>query len=72
MIPHDISASEINNLIDEWITGQNGERNRRILKRRLIDGIHFELLAEEFNMSTRHVKNIVYKGEVIIFRHCKQ
>lgn len=71
MIPHEISASEVSRLIDEWIIGRNGERDRRILKRRLIDGIHFEPLAEEFDLSTRQVKNIVYRGEAKIFRHHK-
>lgn len=42
-------------------------RNRAILKRRLIDGICFEPLAEEFELSVRQVKNIVYKEEQHIF-----
>ena len=50
--------SEIARLIDEYV---HSERDRAILKRRLIDGICFEPLAEEFDMSVRHVKNIVYK-----------
>lgn len=39
------------------------------MKRRLIDGVYFEPLAEEFDLSVRQVKNIVYKGEDIIFKH---
>ena len=65
----DISRSKYNELIDEWIIGKNSERNRKIMKRRLIDGITFERLAEEFNLSNRHVKNIVYKGMKIIIKH---
>ncbi len=65
MIP-DISRTELNSLIDEWILH---ERNRKILKRRLIDHICYEPLAEEFDLSVRQVKNIVYKGEEVIFRH---
>lgn len=60
------SRTEINNAIDEWILN---EKHRDILKRRLIDGICFEPLAEEFDMSPRQIKRIVYKGEDIIFRH---
>lgn len=60
----DISNSEIGRLIDEWI---HNERNRKIIKRRLIDGVYFEPLAEEFDMSVRQVKNIVYKSERIIY-----
>ena len=53
------SNSEIRNAIDEWI---RSERDRAILKRRLIDGITYEVLAEEFDLSDRTVKSIVYKG----------
>lgn len=60
------SRTEITNAIDEWILN---EKHRDILKRRLIDGICFEPLAEEFDMSPRQIKRIVYKGEDIIFRH---
>ena len=62
----EISRSAIEHLIDEYILN---ERNRRILKRRLLDGICYEPLAEEFDLSVRQVKNIVYKGENIIFKH---
>ena len=56
----DYTNSEIRNLIDEYI---HSERDRAILKRRLIDGICFESLAEEFDMSVAQVKRIVYRGE---------
>lgn len=64
----DMSTSDVSRLIDEWIFN---ERDRAILKRRLLDGIKFERLAEEFDLSVRHVKNIVYRNEKKIFRHCK-
>lgn len=67
MIP-DLSRSEIEHLIDEFIIGRNAERNRAILRRRLIDGICYEPLAEEFELSVRQVKNIVYKGELQLFK----
>lgn len=67
-IPNNLSAPEINRRIDEWILGRHAERNRKILKRRLIDGICYEPLAEEFDMSVRQIKNIVYKGENKIFK----
>ena len=60
----DVSNSELSILIDEWI---KSERDRAILKRRLIDGICYEPLAEEFDLSVRQVKNIIYKGENILF-----
>jgi len=60
----DIPRSQVELLIDEWIFS---ERDRQILKRRLLDGICFEPLAEEFNLSVRHIKTIVYKGEEKLF-----
>lgn len=62
----ELSNSELAHLIDEWI---RGERDRAILKRRLIDGICYEPLAEEFGLSVRHVQNIVYKQSDILFWH---
>ena len=62
----DLSRTEIESLIDEWILN---ERDRKILKRRLIDHICYEPLAEEFDLSVRQVKNIVYKCSDKIFRH---
>lgn len=60
MIFENTSNSQLRELIDEWV---KGERNRNIMKRRLIDRICYEPLAEEFNLSVRQVKTIVYKGE---------
>lgn len=63
------SRSEIEAGIDEWIVGRNAERNRMILKRRLCDGVTYDMLAEEFELSVRQVKNIVYKCEDRLFAH---
>ena len=57
--------SQIRDLITEYI---HSERDRKILIRRLIDGITFEKLAEEQDMSVRQIKNIVYRDEEILFR----
>ena len=65
----DLSRTEIENLIDEWIFS---ERDRKILKRRLLDGICYEPLAEEFDLSVKQIKNIVYKNEDKIFKKIKQ
>lgn len=67
----DMSKSEIENAINELIVGKNAERNRKIVYRRLIDGICFEPLSEEFGLSVRQTKNIVYKCERKIFSHMK-
>lgn len=65
----EISRSELIRLINQWIIGSNAERNRDIMKRRLIDGICYEPLAEEFDLSVRQIKRIVYQCEYTIFRH---
>lgn len=62
----DITNSDIEKLIDEWV---HSERDRRILKRRLIDGICYEPLADEFGLSVRQMKNIIYNAEAKLFRH---
>lgn len=64
-----ISNRELSTAIDEWI---KGERNRNLLKRRLIDGICYEPLAEEFSLSASQVKNIIYKQQDILFRHIQK
>lgn len=45
-----------------------GERDRKIMERRLIDKITFERLAEEFGMSDRQIKRIVKRISMQIFR----
>lgn len=50
--------SELSLRIDDVI---HSERDRRILKRRFIDGVTYEKIAEEFELSDRHVKTIVRK-----------
>lgn len=62
----DLSRSQWNNLIDEWIFN---EKYRNILKRRLLDGITYDSLAEEFEMSVRQLKKIVYEQSEILFKH---
>lgn len=64
------SRPELEQLIDHWvICRKHSERNRAILKRSLLDGICFEPLAEEFDLSVRQVKNIVYAAQEQLFRH---
>ena len=63
-----LTRTDIEDRIEEYIVGRNAERNRRILRRRLIDGITYEKIAEEEDMSVRQIKNIIYKGEDRIFK----
>ena len=49
--------------IEQYVIGRNGERDRKILRRKLIDGATAETIAEEFEMSTRQIFRIIYKRE---------
>ena len=62
-IPLDITNTEIAYYIDEYI---RSERDRAILKRRYIDGICYEPLAEEFDLSTVQMKRIIKKQSMIL------
>lgn len=61
--------TEMARVINEYI---HNERNRKILKRRYIDGITLEALAEEFDLSVKQIKNIIYKNEDAIFKHISE
>ena len=61
--------SEVRNLIEELI---HSERDRAIMRRRLIDGIRLEPLAEEFNLSTVQVKRIVHREQNRIFKMSRE
>lgn len=64
-----LSRSEIEKVIDDWIFN---ERDRAILKRRLLDGICFEPLAEEFDLSVRQTKTIIYKSQERLFKQLEK
>ena len=66
--PRKYYNDEIEHIIDQVI---HSSRNRVILKRKLIDGISFEKIAEEVELSTKQVKNIVRKSEEDVFIHLK-
>ena len=61
-----LKRNEWEYLIDQWIFN---ERDRMILKRRLLDGICYEPLAEEFGLSTVQVKRIVNKRQNELFEN---
>lgn len=60
--------SEIAEIIDEYI---HSERDRAILKRRLIDGLTFSELSDEFCLSERRLKAIVYNNGECVFNKIK-
>ena len=61
--------SQVREAIEQTI---HNERDRRILLRRYIDGICFEPLAEEVDMSVRQVKRIVLKHQDTVFAYVQK
>lgn len=53
-------------LIEEWV---HNEVDRRMLKRRLLDGICFEPLAEEFELSVNHCQTRIKKAKEQLFKN---
>lgn len=53
----DLSKQQVLDLIDAYIFN---ERNRQIVRRRLIDGVLYEDLAEEYSLSVNQIKTICY------------
>lgn len=64
----DVTNSEIQNWIDEYI---HNKRDRDILKDRFINGMTHEQIAEEYDLSVRRVKTIIYKAENRLFKHLR-
>lgn len=60
--------SAVARIIDEYI---HSERDRAIIKRRLIDGISIERLAEEFDRSPRSMQRTVAKLQSVVFLHMR-
>ena len=56
--------SLMEHLIQELV---HSERDRSILHRRYIDGLTFDELSAEFNISDRHIKTIVHKYDKVLF-----
>lgn len=51
-----MSTTELSNLIDEWIFSK---RNREIAKRCWLDGLTYETVAEEYDLTARQIGNII-------------
>jgi DNA-directed RNA polymerase specialized sigma24 family protein len=64
----DLSKQQVLDLIDAYIFN---ERNRQIVIRRLIDGVCYEDLADEYGLSVNHVKTVSYKAIEKISAHAK-
>ena len=60
------SRSEWVALINEWV---HNEIDRKMLVRYLLDGIHLEPLAEEFDLSTVQCQKRVDLAKKQLFKH---
>lgn len=70
----DISAfglcrDQVKQVIDAWIFSR---RDRRIFELRYLDGLTYEKIAEEVDLSPRQVKNIIYKKEYKILKELER
>ena len=60
------SRNEWEELIDNWV---HNEIDRKMLKRRLLDGVCFEPLAEEFDLSVNHCQSRIKKAKAQLFKN---
>lgn len=58
--------SQMSALIDEHI---HNIRNRAILKMRFLDGMTYDRIAEELDMSPQQIKTIIYKTQQKLLKH---
>ena len=68
MESYDLSRSEWENLIEEWIFD---EIHRAMLKRNLLDGRTYEQIAEQFGCSRDKVARLIPKLQDKLFRKIK-
>lgn len=64
-----ISNTDLSALIDNWIKNQ---RDRGIMKRKLIDGITYEKISEEYELSVKQVYRIVKKYVAMLYQLCNE
>lgn len=60
------SRSEWVSIINEWV---HNEVDRRMLIRNMLDGVHLEPLAEEFDLSTVQCQKRVDTAKKQLFKH---
>ncbi len=63
---NDMDNYQLAEAIDRYV---RGERARAILKRRLLDEICYEPLAEEFDISVSQLKRILIRAQEQLFKH---
>lgn len=66
---NNIPNNQLQQIIENWI---KSERDRNLMKRRLIDGISLEKLSEEFELSVKQVFRITNKYYDILYQLCNE
>lgn len=62
----DHSTTQLNFLINEWV---HDELDRHILRRKMLDNVTFERIAEECNRSTNCIKNRAKRARSVLDPH---
>ena len=62
----DLTNEQIEYMIDAWI---HNKRNRNLAKEKLIDGISFERLSEDYKLSVTRTKTIVKEVKETLLEH---
>ena len=66
----DLSRTQLETIIDEWIVGDlHSKRNRDVIKDRLINGYIYDYIADKYDMSVPQIRTIISKGKRIILKH---
>lgn len=60
------SNIRIEEVINEYI---HSKRDRSILYEALVNGLSYNRLADEFNLSARHIRKIVQKGKIELSKY---
>lgn len=68
---NDLTNSQLTNIIDEYVRGFKADRNKSMLKSKLITGMTYEEVAEEYDMSVRQVKYIISNTLQMIVTHLR-
>jgi DNA-directed RNA polymerase sigma subunit (sigma70/sigma32) len=62
-----LTRNEIEDIINNNIIScLHAERNRKIMKRRMLDGLTVEELAKEFDLSEQNIYRILCKNEDLL------
>ena len=61
----DYSNTDMSKAIDDYI---HSDRDRQILKSRLIDGLTYDELSDRYHLTSRRIKTIVYKAQDGLFK----